>query len=742
MGVTKRKQQHGNFLVEIMLAGVILSSATFAIIKWNNSVETDERAIRIGTHLKTLTESVARFAVEQKPILTDHLSTGEVCDEIAGFGGAVPSPAWKQNLPRIGSIAEPVKSGTAGNDPACAIAIAPVIASSVGDGIAEVPISTLQATGYLPPSFPLVDENGASYRILMRRVGSVDRYDLEGLVVASEPVARLTDGGDISWVDIGTALHAAGANAGVVRTSLPNDVTHGFPATGELAVFSSTSFGSSRPLWWNQLNAYGFNAGFVPAAFEQGALVARFSTREHELRAELSSTSANPMGGNLKMGGFGVENIESLQIIGQRRHGDPCSPAEAGQIARMAGELSPSTSVTRLIECANGEWQAITGLRGSMTFDAVATYSGVTSTPSGATTIPEGISKVKVTIEGAGGGGGCGMSTYPVVPPGGFSGAPVTKYARYYVPPEIYFEDVETGSFDTLTGSCMWPYYGGGGCSSSMTNAPVYTNLMRYRTMNGHSFSAGGGGGGAGGKGVFLLNVKGGDEIRAFAGAGGKGCSTHPMLEPRSTPGVVKRANQIGRYVDAVDNEKEGQPSAILIMRDGSPYLSITILGGGAGRNGATAWCGEYFPNTGTYLNNCGWFQGEGGYGGDGMFAVTHHPSGTTVTPFSNSWNSDWGSILSLTGNNSNGLTGDLLQGNWIKGIKTENWSHNYRCTGGKGGGSHGGRGGDAFGPADNAGDNGLVFSSGGGGGGCIFEPIGGYTIGGDGGGGRVSLEW
>ena len=67
MGVTKRKQQRGNFLVEIMLAGVILSSATFAIIKWNNSVENDERAIRIGTHLKTLTESVARFAVEQKP---------------------------------------------------------------------------------------------------------------------------------------------------------------------------------------------------------------------------------------------------------------------------------------------------------------------------------------------------------------------------------------------------------------------------------------------------------------------------------------------------------------------------------------------------------------------------------------------------------------------------------------------------------------------------------------------------
>ena len=124
------------------------------------------------------------------------------------------------------------------------------------------------------------------------------------------------------------------------------------------------------------------------------------------------------------------------------------------------------------------------------------------------------------------------------------------------------------------------------------------------------------------------------------------------------------------------------------------------------------------------------------------MFAVTHHSSGTTVTPFSNSWNSDWGSILSLTGNNSNGLTGDLLQGNWIKGIKTENWSHNYRCTGGKGGGSHGGRGGDAFGPADDAGGNGLVFSSGGGGGGCIFGPIEGYTIGGDGGGGRVSLEW
>lgn len=735
------KNQNGGMLIEIMLAGIILMGASYAVIKWNASIVDSEYAVRVGTHMKTLSYSVSRFAVEQKSILVDHLRTGEVCDAVHGFYGAQRMPVWKLAIPRIGSLADPVQPGTVGRDPACAAVTSPVVANSVADGVAEIDLQILKNSGYLPASFPEVDENGSSYKILLRRTGVQKAYDLDGLVISSDAIRELTDGGNISWEGIGEALNAAGANAGVVRISDAADVAHGFTSTGMIALFSSSSYNGSRPLWWADLSTYGFSAPFIATEFNEGALVSRISTKESELRSDLSSTTGNAMGGNLKMNEFGIKNAETIQVIGQQAHGNTCTLDQEGQITRMAGEATTSSDVTRLVECENGLWKNITGLRGAMTFDFAAVFNGAASIPSGSLVVPPGITKIRVKIEAGGGGGGCGMATYPVAPPAGFMGGGVTYYARNFEPAEVYYESFVTGSRDTLSGSCLWPYYGGGGCSVTMTNSDHYTSLLQQKSMPGPSFVGGGGGGGAGGRGIFLLNVQPGDEVRAFAGPGGQGCSAHPMSEPRTSAGVIIRDNQISTYVDAIDNSKEGSPSAILIFRDGNPLFSISVLGGEAGRNGATPWCGRFDPSTNTYSLECGWFAGEGGRSGEGYFVAYHYPSATMVTPYAGGWDPIWGAVVDTSSENTSGEPGTIIQGNWVRGLYGDSETR-LNCYGGRGGGAAGGNGGDAYQNGSIAGEYSFAFAAGGGGGGCVFNPIGAFTTGGNGAQGVVTVEW
>lgn len=744
------KKQKGYIFIlnALVVSGFVATAIAYSASKYVLNNE-DLRAETQADYVSALRNALDAYIADNHSILADQITTGEICDLVAGLPNSPAMPAWKLTIPRIGSALHPVSEGNRGVQPACVGAVtAPVSATLVSDNLAVIPPSHLIETGYLPDSFSEVDSYGGDYHIFINRL--IDSSDtntrhINGLIIRKSRIHKVLS--DENFTEVGRIIDKIGGNyAGSLVLSGATLRVNG-PFVNRNNVREAS--------WGADLVDLGFTpASIVALGLQDGLLAARAGTWSSYWSSDMRLDGSSPMRGDLEIGGNEIENVSVLEIVGVEEQDNACLPADEGKIRRFD---TPTGGLSGLLECKEGSWQNVLGIRGSKVFDQplewpnymtlrsfYLSHFGPTPNPAAAPhfptisaaapyhlfTVPAGVTTLKVKLIGAGGAGGTGGPGYS----GTFMDANQTaEYipsfwgSKVDDPAPDFFSQYRTGRYDHATVDPI-----SGSITAEVHDPMGYTFSEFIITDSGSrnraGLRAGGNGGGGGSEIGATLNVLPGDEIRVFIGKGGTpftSCAWEPPHNKDAEDHLTSAIQHANAY---------GKPTFIELWRDGSLLHGMIANGGKHGGVGGYA----YFSTPYDYAPNGLWALGHVGY----SFSPCIYNSTSIVCQienFGSLWDPVYGQLTSVT-----------FAKRGLKGLHhagTLPWSYYSELTtrGGNGGGSGGAPGSSVNGTSYSA--IATAYGSGGGGGWggpphLKFDEYPQCHHGGSGAGGAVFIEW